>query len=33
MEWKVSKENVENFCRNAGLNFFFISAKTGEGVD
>lgn len=33
MEFKVDREHVENFCRNAGLSFYYVSAKTGEGVD
>lgn len=33
MENKVDIKHVEEFCTNAGLTFYSVSSKTGEGVD
>lgn len=33
MEARVDKEHVENFCRNAGLSLYYVSAKLGLGVE
>jgi len=33
MENNVDNNHVEKFCSHAGINFYKISAKTGEGIE